>query len=180
MTKLLTLAAVMAALTFQVRADLISAGEGPQGGNSDPGTETGLANDFFNDTFEFLYRFPSGEWDFDSYITVTDNGDGTADIEWDMTGSGKELWVVGVKSGSDLIHWYETTVDQRITDGAGTQTVSAPNEIDSISHISFFGKDFTPTDPPDDPPTNVPDGGATLLLLSLAFPGLALFRRGRK
>jgi hypothetical protein len=114
---------------------------------------------------EFLYRFPSGEGDFDAFFDVTDNGDGTADVQWNLTGSGKELWAIGVKSGDEHIHWYGISPDQRL-DSLGVQVVTAPDNIDSISHISFFGKN-----------AQVPDGGATAALLGLGLIGRAAIRR---
>jgi hypothetical protein len=137
MKKLLILTAMLAAFATRSAANLVDEGDGPQGPNSSPSTETTQANNFFGDVFEFLYRFPTGEGDYDTYFTITDNGDGSADVEWDLTGSGKELGAVGVKSGSDFIHWYSVTPDQRLASG-GVQVVTAPDNIDSISHISFL------------------------------------------
>jgi hypothetical protein len=144
----------------------VDEGDGPQGANSNPDTEVIQANNFFGGLHEFLYRFPTGEGDYDAYFTVVDNGDGSADVEWDLTGSGKELWAVGVKSADDFIHWYSVTDDQHVASG-GVQVVTAPANIDSISHISFFDK----------VQNGIPDTGSSLSLLGLGLFGLGALRR---
>lgn len=170
--------ALLMAASVATQAHLISEGETPQGGNSNPETEVGIAEGVVGVDLEFLYRFPTGEGDFDSYFTVVDNDDGTADVSWDLTGSGKELWAVGVKSGSKSINWYSVSEDQKLTSG-GIDVVSAPTNpangkmYDSISHISFFGRDFQET-----PPPQLPDSGTTTAMLGLGL--LCLGAVGRR
>jgi hypothetical protein len=164
---LLCTLAVAAVGAFQAHANLVSLGDHPGGSNSNPDTQEGLIEGILGEDLDFLYRFPSGEGDFDAFFDVTDNGDGTADVEWDLTGSGKELWAVGVKAGPDFIHWYSVTEDQRLVSG-GVQVVTAPDNIDSISHLSFFGKAVG---------SPVPDATATLALMGLSVAGLQLVRR---
>jgi hypothetical protein len=163
-----SLAATMA---FQARADLEDLGDHPQGGNSNPDTELGLIEALSGEDLTFLYRYPTGEGTFDSYFTVSDNLDGTADVSWNLTGSGAEAWALGVKSGDDDIHWYGVHANERLI--SDPHPVSAPGGITSISHISFFGK-LTGPGPDPDP---VPDTGSTALLLGAALLGLQGYRR---
>src|SRR5688572_22854821 len=153
---------------FQLQASLISLGDHPQGGDSNPNTETGLIEGISGEDLTFLYRYPTGEGDLDAFFTATDNLDGSADVSWDLTGSGFEVWALGVKSGNDFIHWYGVTADQRLT--TTPQGVTAPAGINSVGHISFFGKITPDVDP-------IPDGGSTALLLGIALLGVQACRR---
>lgn len=113
---------------------------------------------------------PYGDDKFD-YTPFVATKPATAQVAWDLTGTGWELWAVVVKTGSKYLNLYTvsaTNVDyQRITNGAGTETVEAPDNKDSISHISFFGRRST----------SVPESGSTLILLGLGLSFLAFLKR---
>lgn len=116
----------------------------------------------------------SGSLDLSAYVTVTDWGISYG-LSWDLTGSGYQLWAVGVKAanGANNFRVYETTVDQRWV-GTGETVWSANNK--DISHATFFGKR---ADVPSPSPVPVPDGGMTLMLLGVSLWGVERVRRRR-
>ena len=91
----------------------------------------------------------------------------TAEIMWNLTATGYILTAVVVKAGPDFLTAYTVSESQALMD-LGGQTVKAPDNKDSISHITFFGKRAS---------VKVPDSGATIALLGSA---LALFALGRR
>lgn len=110
-----------------------------------------------------------------SYFGVTLSGDETtAAVSWDLSTSGFQLSYVFLKDGREKggtdyhYHLYGVTPDE-VFQSMGDQTV----EIDGIrliSYVAFFGVPGSP---------NVPEGGATLILLSIGLGAIELIRRIR-
>lgn len=90
-------------------------------------------------------------------VSLNDPDAGTAQVSWDLTGSGFELYYILLKDGNVdgkfLYSLYGVSEDQRILSG-GKQTVDFGDYEKAISHISFFGK----------PGTSVPEPSLILLL----------------
>lgn len=165
------------------QAHLIGPTQISQGANSNPSSEisvieasnasliplTYLARVNFNDNG----TTKPGEGDYASYFTVSSfSGDpATATVAWDLTGTGFTLEAVAVKTGRQYLNIYTVSDDQK-TLGLG-DSVLAPDGKDSISHITFFGKQ-APITPPG---TDIPDGGATFALLGLGAVGIGAARR---
>ncbi len=84
----------------------------------------------------------------------------TALVKWDLTGTGFLLEAVAVKTAQTMLI-YSVADDQELKDLIG-QTVHAPENKDSISHITFFGRRGK---------VSVPDSGSTLALLGVALLG---------
>ena len=108
-----------------------------------------------------------------SYFGVTlSTAETTAAVNWDLSTSGFQLSYVFLKDGREKggtnyhYHLYGVTPDE-VFQSMGDQTV----EIDGIrliSYIAFFGVPGSP---------NVPESGATLILLSIALGAVELIRR---
>ena len=60
---------------------------------------------------------------------------------------------------------------------ASTVTIAAPDADPEIDAIAAFNIDTRPPGTPGTPPSGVPDGGTTALLLGLSLSGLAAFRK---
>lgn len=106
-----------------------------------------------------------------SHFTAPTTLGTTADISWNLTGTGYELNYVLVKDGVDdnklfLYHLYGVTADQVLV-GAGSVTINGQK---GISHISFYGNTGA----------SGPDGGLTLALLGLGLSGVWGFARKQK
>ncbi len=107
-----------------------------------------------------------------SHFTAPTTLGTTADISWDLTGTGYEVNYVLTKSGvipgtkEHLYHLYAVTADQVLV-GGGSVTVDG---LKGISHISFFGSTGS----------SAPDGGLTLALLGLGLSGIWGFARKQK
>lgn len=94
----------------------------------------------------------------------------SADIQWDLTGTGFEGLAVLIKDGMTdqgmLYRLYTIDGDQSVS-GTGTVTFAPENEK-TLSHVSWFGAEA---------PETVPDGGWTLVLFGMSCLGLAAMRR---
>jgi hypothetical protein len=105
-----------------------------------------------------------------SYTTVN-SGNGTnpnngANISWDLTGSGAELFAIYVFGGSNGANLYKVTDAAQMI--SGSTTVNTPvtgksGKFATISHILLLGTGSLP------PPVAVPEGGTTLVLLASAL-----------
>jgi hypothetical protein len=110
-----------------------------------------------------------------SYFGVTLSMDETtAAVNWDLSTSGFQLSYVFLKDGREKngtdyhYHLYGVTPDE-VFQSMGDQTV----EIDGIrliNYVAFFGVPGSP---------NVPEGGATLILLGIGLGTIELMRRIR-
>lgn len=103
------------------------------------------------------------------YVTVTFSPDGqSADVTWDLTGSGFTMCGILIKDGTvshpDQLYGFYGVTDDQQTIGSGT--VSFASYDRQISHISFFGCGG-----------GVPDGGTTVMLLGAALGALGMARR---
>jgi len=107
------------------------------------------------------------------YITVTPSTTaGIASISWNLNGSGFELEAIYMKGGNLGGNIYTITDDEELI-GSGTlntPTAGASGTFAGISHIDFLVS-------PGGVTRNVPDGGATVMLLGIALAGLGLIRR---
>jgi hypothetical protein len=107
-------------------------------------------------------------------VNVTLSADGkTADISWDLTGTGLTLCGVlikdgvGTNQGESIYRFYDVTAGEE-TQGDGTVTFADFGRNGrQISHISFF---FCSEG-------GVPDGGTTVMLLGAALGALGMARR---
>jgi hypothetical protein len=182
-----TAAATLALAWFvsQAQADLIDLGErtlttpltGLSSAQAYIETDQGLAPGtltYFNSFDSDVGWRNNGTLD-SSYFGVTLSLDETtAAVNWDLSTSGFQLSYVFLKDGREKggigyhYHLYGVTPDE-VFQSMGDQTV----EIDGIrliNYVAFFGVPGSP---------NVPEGGATLILLSIGLGAIELMRRIR-
>ncbi len=98
-----------------------------------------------------------------SPFSVTYGASGLANVSWNLTGTGKELYGIYIFGGSEA-NLYTVTTDERVSSGVNeTLTISTPanngGQIPAISHILFLGTKST----------SVPDTGSTVALLGMAL-----------
>jgi len=103
-----------------------------------------------------------------SPFSVTYGADGLANVSWNLTGTGKELYGIYIFGGSEA-NLYTVTTDERVSSGV-TLPISTPQILvghgngahyntPGISHILFLGTQGT----------SVPDAGSTVALLGMAL-----------
>ena len=136
-----------------------------QGQNLLPGTSQFLGK--FEDN-----GFENGAINISQFVTINQVSGNTWEITWNLTGSGFTLDGVLIKDGriqgaGELYRFYGVSADEALI---GSGTVTFDNPIRDISHISFFGS----------PGGQVPDGGATVMLLGAALGALGMVRRHLK
>jgi VPDSG-CTERM motif len=130
---------------------------------------------FLPATSQFLGKFEddgsieNGAINISTYATINMVSGNTWDISWNLTGSGFTLDGLLIKDGNVqglgmLYRFYGVSADEALI-GSGTVTFDDP--VKDISHISFFGS----------PGGQVPDGGATVMLLGAALCALGTARR---
>jgi hypothetical protein len=140
--------------------------------------------DFFADksyTLLFKAEYNDGvlqgtEADYGAYFTIVHplNGNNNqAQISWNLTGSGAELFYVAWKDGrlasgadSTKAFLYSGVEDDQHLVGGPHEISTVPTFVGAFSHISFYGS-----------PGIVPDGGGTLIMLGIGFTSLAFLRR---
>jgi len=163
--------------------DLTPGGFGVASVIGNPADEADFIENFVGLDFDLLYleKFDNGTG-FDGLGAAPDSGIANysvdtasllaQDIEWDLTGSGHEALFVLAKNGKAggpngdfLYHLYGVSPDQRTIGGPDTVSINGAKDI---SHISWFGGPST---------ADVPDGGATCILLGSSLLGMAGFRR---
>ncbi len=170
--QVLLLLAAGCVLASTASADLIPLGETDDQGNPSNNaaelcSDYGLCDALFDYKFDDIPDFESpgaglisgGTYTMENYTLTTP---ATADLIWDLTGTGYELYAVAVKTAGTVL-WYTPTVDQLIS---SSDTVLAIAGKDSISHISMFVRAVH----------DIPEPG-TLALLGLGLVGLAMRRR---
>ena len=133
-----------------------------QGQNLLPGTSQFLGK--FEDN-----GFENGAINISQFVTINQVSGNTWEITWNLTGSGFTLDGVLIKDGriqgaGVLYRFYGVSADEALI---GSGTVTFDNPIRDISHISFFGS----------PGGQVPDGGATVMLLGAGLSALGMVRR---
>lgn len=175
-----TTTALFVSLTFSLQGygALIGPTQINQGGNS-PNAEIAvleawtpsLASLIFLGRFEYA-NANSGTWDASSLFTGSYFGvsgytgtPATSTLTWDLLTTGYSLEAVLVKTARSYLTVYTVADDQKLKD-LGGQSVIAPDNKDTISHISFFGKSIA-----------VPDTGSTIMLFSSAIILLSSLKR---
>ena len=127
---------------------------------------------FLPATSQFLFKVNNDgttAGQFGAFFTVTQTTGDSWDIEWNLAGSGFTLDGALIKDGNlggggQLYSFYGISADEII---AGSGTVSFTSGR-NISHISFFGSPGG---------VQVPDGGATVMLLGAGLCALGMVRR---
>ncbi len=104
-------------------------------------------------------------------FTIIFNADNTATLNWNLVDADHNFLGVYVAGGDGGGNLYENVSEMEGDEIRGTATIEASangnGTLAGISHIDFFcGRNEA-----------VPDQGATVILLSSALAGLALFRR---
>ncbi len=100
--------------------------------------------------------------------TTIANGASSADIEWDLTGTGYGLFfVTGHQGGGVKTNLNEVTGGAYVT---GHGSIDAPGNGNGWSNMRFLGKKVA----------TVPDSGSTLIFLGAVLSGLAIANRRRK
>ena len=131
---------------------------------------------FLPGTSEFLGKmnagqgFENGAINISQFVTINEVSGNTWEISWNLTGSGFTLDGVLIKDGvvqgeGQIYRFYGVSADEALI---GSGTVTFDNPIRDISHISFFGSPGG---------GQVPDGGATVMLLGAALGSLGMVRR---
>ena len=181
--KLLTGLSLLAVLAGGARADLVDLGvfvlPSALGNPADEAawieTELGLVPG----SLDYLYKTDSADGALDESYFNVEAGNPTAEVSWDLTGTGYELNYVLAKDGRGtyqdvtgfLYHLYGVT-DWQYVIGDSSNLDGGVIEIDGekeISHISFFGGSGT----------TVPDGGTTAVLLGLSLVAISFVARRR-
>ena len=98
-------------------------------------------------------------------ITVSDNGDGTIQVTFDLTNTEHQICGFAVKDGSSTIeNIYRVDDNEGVV---GSFTLQVPGKNAAFSHLTVFCC----------PGGGVPDSGTTAMLLGGALTGLGFARR---
>jgi hypothetical protein len=191
MKKLITAVGLMFAMATAANAHLI----GPvlyvdpvlPGPGDSPASEQAWVRDTLGiDGALFLYKVVGEAGDPNlvpgGSFTVTGIGETEGTVSWDLTGTGYQLSAVLVKGGQNY-NVYTVSSDQLLMNLGDPEIILGPLIVANgpegrrheISHVSFFGIPGN-----GEPPTGVPDGGSTLLLLGSAVTFLGLYARRRR
>jgi VPDSG-CTERM motif len=98
-------------------------------------------------------------------ITVSDNGNGTITVDFDLTNTSHQICGFAVKDGSGTIENIYTVTDNEGV--SGSFVLQVPGKNAAFSHLTVFCC----------PGGGVPDSGATAMLLGGALTGLGALRR---
>jgi hypothetical protein len=155
--------ALCVGLTALARADLVDLGEVDLKNNGDATELAGFiaAGGDADATICFKSVTASG------FITeISVNDDNTLHVEFDLTGTGKQICGFATKDGAgNLVHYYAVINGEGVT---GEFDLEVPgNGASALSHLTVFCC----------PGGSVPDSGTTAMLLGGALTGLGAMRR---
>jgi VPDSG-CTERM motif len=103
-------------------------------------------------------------------ITVSDNGDGTITVDFDLSNTSHQICGfivkdgVGTQGGGNVVNIYTVTDNEGVS---GSFVLQVPGKNAAFSHLTVFCC----------PGGGVPDSGTTAMLLGGALTGLGVVRR---